>query len=166
MRSRVCARAFCACVCARACVLLASVVSNTFRPHGLEPTRLLCSWDFPGKNVGVGCHALLQGVFPAQGSNLCLLSPLHCRQILYHHLGSPLLRLQKAINLQNQELMESLRDPLVPMPSSCPNPVQPQPIHPHCQGTLSPAPRTRQPPPRGHRWVAGAATPPPGPSSL
>ena len=31
------------------------------------PTRLLCPWDSPGKNTGVGCHALLQGIFPAQG---------------------------------------------------------------------------------------------------
>ena len=44
-------------------------------------TRLLCPWDFPGKNTGVGCHCLLQGIFPTQGSNLCL---LHCRQIVYH----------------------------------------------------------------------------------
>ena len=29
-------------------------------PHGLQPTRLLCPWDFPGKNTGVGCHFLLQ----------------------------------------------------------------------------------------------------------
>ena len=43
-------------------------------------SRLLCRWDFPGKNIGVGCDFLLQGVFPMQGSNLCL---LHCRQILY-----------------------------------------------------------------------------------
>ena len=42
----------------------------------------------PGKNTEVGCHALLQGIFPTQGSNLGL---LHCRQILYHlsHQGSP-----------------------------------------------------------------------------
>ena len=33
------------------------------------PTRLLCPWDFPGKNTGVGCHFLLQGIFPTQGSN-------------------------------------------------------------------------------------------------
>ena len=38
----------------------------------------------PGKNTGVGCHALLQGIFPTEGSNLCLLHLLHCRQILYH----------------------------------------------------------------------------------
>ena len=37
-----------------------SVVSDSQRPHGLQPTRLLCSWDFPGKRTGVGCHCLLQ----------------------------------------------------------------------------------------------------------
>ena len=44
--------------------------------------------DSSGKNTGVGCHALLQGIFPTQGLNLGL---LHCRQILYHlsHQGSP-----------------------------------------------------------------------------
>ena len=39
--------------------------------------RLLCQWDSPGKNTGVGCHALLQGVFLTQGSNLGLLCLLH-----------------------------------------------------------------------------------------
>ena len=45
--------------------------------------------DSPGKNIGVGCHALLQGIFPIQGWNLGL---PHCRQILYHlsHQGGPL----------------------------------------------------------------------------
>ena len=37
-----------------------SVVSNSSRPHGLQPTRLLHPWDFPGKSTGVGCHCLLQ----------------------------------------------------------------------------------------------------------
>ena len=36
---------------------------------------LLCPWDSPGKNTGVGCHALLQGIFLTQGSNLSLMSP-------------------------------------------------------------------------------------------
>ena len=45
------------------------------RPHGLQPARLLCPWDSPGRNAGVGCHALLQEIFPTQGSNLHLLSP-------------------------------------------------------------------------------------------
>ena len=38
--------------------------------------RLLCPWDFPGDNAGVGCHFLLQGIFPTQGLNLGL---LHCQ---------------------------------------------------------------------------------------
>ena len=37
-----------------------SVVSESSRPHGLQPTRLLRPWDFPGKSTGVGCHCLLQ----------------------------------------------------------------------------------------------------------
>ena len=37
-----------------------SVVSDSLRPHGLQPTRLLHPWDFPGKSTGVGCHCLLQ----------------------------------------------------------------------------------------------------------
>ena len=39
----------------------------------MDPVRLLCPWDSPGKDTGVGCHTLLQGIFPTQGSNLSLL---------------------------------------------------------------------------------------------
>ena len=39
-----------------------SVESDSSRPHGLQPTRLLHPWDFPGKSTGVGCHFLLQCV--------------------------------------------------------------------------------------------------------
>ena len=48
----------------------------------------LCPWDSPGKNTGVRCHSLLQGIFPTQRLNLGL---LHCTQIPYHlrHQGSP-----------------------------------------------------------------------------
>ena len=45
---------------------------------------ILCPWDSPGKNTGVGCHFLLQRIFPTQELNLCLLWLLHCRRILYH----------------------------------------------------------------------------------
>ena len=48
-------------------------VSDSLRPHGLEPCRILSSWDSPGRNSGVGCHSLLQGSFPTQGSNPRLL---------------------------------------------------------------------------------------------
>ena len=52
---------------------ITSVVSSSVRPCGLQSARLLCPWDFPGKNTGVGCHFLIQGIFPNQGSNLSLL---------------------------------------------------------------------------------------------
>ena len=38
-------------------------------PMGCSPPRLLCPWDSPGQNTGVGCHLLLQGIFPTPGSN-------------------------------------------------------------------------------------------------
>ena len=38
---------------------VASVVSDSVQPHGLQPTRLLRPWDFPGKSTEVGCHHLL-----------------------------------------------------------------------------------------------------------
>ena len=51
-----------------------SVVSDSSRTHGLQPTRLLCPWDFPGKSTGVGCHCLLQ--FCSEPStNFNLLNP-------------------------------------------------------------------------------------------
>ena len=54
-----------------------SVKSDFFRHHGLQPTRLLSSWNFPGKNTRMGCHFLLQGIFLTQGSNPSLLHYLH-----------------------------------------------------------------------------------------
>ena len=58
-------------------VLSCSVVFNSLGPL---PGSSVCG-DSPGKNTGVGCHALFQGIFPTQGSNPCL---PNCRQILYH----------------------------------------------------------------------------------
>ena len=56
-------------------------MSNFLQSHGLKPVRLLCPWNSPGKNTGVGCHFLLQGIFLTQRSNPGL---LHYRQILYY----------------------------------------------------------------------------------
>ena len=55
------------CTCAS---LVVSVMSNFLWTCELEPARLLCPWDSPGKNNGVGCHAVLQGIFKIQESNL------------------------------------------------------------------------------------------------
>ena len=65
-----------------------SVVSDSLPPHELEPSRLICPWNSPGKNTGVSSHFLLQGIFPTQWWNPGL---LHGRQILYHlsHQESP-----------------------------------------------------------------------------
>ena len=55
---------------------IALVVSNSFQRYGLQPTRLLCPRAFPGKNIVVGYHDLLQEILPTQESNLhflCLL---------------------------------------------------------------------------------------------
>ena len=65
-----------------------SVVSDSLRPHGMKPTRLLCAWDFPGNSTGVGCPFLLQGIIPTPGSIPGL---WHYKQTLYrlNHQGSP-----------------------------------------------------------------------------
>ena len=65
-----------------------SVMSDSLQTCGLQPARLLCLQNSPGKNPRVGNHSLLQGISLIQRSNLDL---LYCRQILYllSHEGSP-----------------------------------------------------------------------------
>ena len=62
------------------------------------------SSELPGKskNSGVGCHFLLQGIFPTQGSNLGL---LNCKQILYHlsHQGSPTTKNKKKMKRKERK---------------------------------------------------------------
>ena len=53
-----------------------SVVSDSWRPQGLQPTRLLHPWDFPGKSTGVGCHCLLHSA-SVHTSKIALVT-LHC----------------------------------------------------------------------------------------
>ena len=73
----------------------AKAVAAPLGPAPCDPwtvaARALCPCDSPGKNTGVGCHSLLQGLFPTQELNPGL---LHCRQLLYHlnHQGSPKFR--------------------------------------------------------------------------
>ena len=60
------------------CVLWSLSCVQLFRPR--ELTRLLCLWNFPGKNTTVGCHFLLQRAFLTQGLKLCLLHLLHWQE--------------------------------------------------------------------------------------
>ena len=71
-------------------------MSVSLPSHRLQPARLLCPWDFPDKNTGVGCHFLLKGIFPTQGWNPCVLCLQHQqagRQVVLAgkqvHQGSP-----------------------------------------------------------------------------
>ena len=78
-----------------------SVVSDSLQPHDSP-------WDSPGKNLGVGCHTLLQEILPTQGSNSGL---PHCRQILYQlrHQGSPLPHPHpKSLKRQKGQLLKSV----------------------------------------------------------
>ena len=78
----------CVCVCVLRAVLSCLVVSISCNPMDCSPPGSFVHGDSPGKNTGVGCHALPQGTFPTQESNRVL---LHCRRILYRlsHQGSP-----------------------------------------------------------------------------
>ena len=64
-------------------------MSDFLRPYRLLPTKFLGPRDSPGKSTGVGCHFLLQGIFPTQGLNLCLLHSLPLS-----HLGIPVVKVK------------------------------------------------------------------------
>ena len=85
------------------------LVFYSLQSHGLQPTRLLCPQDFPGKNTGMGCHFLFQEIFLTQGLNPGL---LHCGQTLYclNHQGSPKLRQRHYLNFprSNRSLVNSI----------------------------------------------------------
>ena len=66
-------------VCVELCVLVAKLRLTLAIPWTVT-ARLLCPWDSPGKNTGVGCHFLLQRIFPTRESIPGL---LHCRQMIY-----------------------------------------------------------------------------------
>ena len=109
--------------------------------HGLQPARLLCPRNSPGKNTGMGCHFLLQGIFPAQGSKL---GPLYCRQSPYHlsHQGSPLKDAEQApilagifCNLLPSLLSQGADEGSLKCGSK---PVSQHPVLPSCPGLTSP----------------------------
>ena len=79
-------KSHCACVCAKWIQLYATLCS----PMDCSPPGSSVHWDSLGKNTGVGCHFLLQGIFPTLGSNLSLLYLLHWQadSLPLSHLGS------------------------------------------------------------------------------
>ena len=86
------------CFCWVSVCVSRSAMSNSLQPCGLQPASLLCPWDSLGRTTRVGCHSLLQGIFPTQGLNLGL---LHVRQILYHPCQANLVGLMNKLNLTN-----------------------------------------------------------------
>ena len=59
---------------ATAAAAVTTVISDSVRPHGQQPTRFLCPWDSPGNNTGVGCHLLLHYIVTRMAKN-----PEHCK---------------------------------------------------------------------------------------
>ena len=80
-----------------------SFVSDSLQPYGLNTARLLCPLDSPGKNTGVGCHALHQGIFLTQGLNPHILCFLHWQ------VGSP-----ACMSPGKPEYVYSVLQPLTP----------------------------------------------------
>ena len=100
--------------------------SESLQPHGLWPTRLLCSCDFPGKNIGVGCH-LPQGIFLTRGSSPHLLCLLHWQAGYL-----PLSHLRSPIHQVTQAKTKPCQSPGIILDITCLLPVSnpiPSPIH-------------------------------------
>ena len=82
-----------------------SVMSKSLQLYVQQPARLLCPWNSPGKDAGVGSHSLLQEILLTQGSKPGL---PHCRYVLYHlsHQGSPCI--YSTCHLLNNKCQQSL----------------------------------------------------------
>ena len=76
--------------CLHACLVI-SVVSDSLKPYG--QTVALCPWDSPGKNTGVDCHALLQGIFPIW--EVCEVQGALCWSVNEGDLFFPILPLER-----------------------------------------------------------------------
>ena len=60
---------------------------SSLQPCGLQPARLLCPWDYPGENTGVGCHFLLQGVVKVKSGNVKFLVHYQSSEVIFHFLS-------------------------------------------------------------------------------
>ena len=119
------------------CYLVTKSCLTLFQHHGLQPTRLLCPWDFPGKNTGLGCHFLLPGIFQTQRSNphfLCWQAdslPLSHQGAHFHYWLKPFSRAATDLGLlepeaKNQEVAPDSQSILKHShPDPCPLPSPP-----------------------------------------
>ena len=114
-------------------------VSCSLRLHRLQPARLLCPWNSPGKNSGVDYHSILQRNFPTQGSNPGFLPR---RQILYRLSYREVFYI--GIQPINNVMIVQVDSKWTPSNISM-YPFSPQlPSHPGCHITLSRVPRAIQ----------------------
>ena len=72
--------------------MLGLVTSDPLRPFWTVATRLLCPWDFPGKNTGACCHFFLWGIFPPK-EQTCISSALQVDCLPAESLGKPIVKL-------------------------------------------------------------------------
>ena len=97
--------------CCCCCCLVAKQCLTLLQPHELQPARLLCPQDYPGKSTGVGCHFLIQGIFSIQGLNLGLLH-WQVDSLPLSHLGSPTKPVAAATAAKSLQSCPTLCDPI------------------------------------------------------
>ena len=102
-----------------ACMLSASVVSDSLWPCGLELTRLLCPWDSPRKNTGVRFHALLHSIFPAQGLNPYLSCLLHWQAGFFFFFFTTCVTWEPLLLFQFSQFSRSVMSWLFATPMDC-----------------------------------------------
>ena len=110
-------------------VLSHAVVSDSLQPSRPQPARLLCPWDSSGKNTGMGCHFLLQGILLTQGSNQHLLALQ-----LWLAVSLPLVPPEKPQQYDNHFSRSVVSDSLRPHGSQHARPPCPSPtpgVHPN-----------------------------------
>ena len=90
------------------CFLVSKLYLILLGSHGLYSTSFLCPWDFPGKNTRVDCHFLLQGIFPTQGLNPCLLH-WQAGSLPLSHQGSPVFYIEYP-KIATQILLELINE--------------------------------------------------------
>ena len=94
---------------AHCCVCLCSVMFDSWQPYELQPARLLCPQDFPGRNTGVGCHFLLQSIFLTQGPHFSHLLHWQLDFLPLSHLGNPQHTVGGNVNWCVENSMEVLK---------------------------------------------------------